>query len=374
MSEGETGHGPATRLVHAGAERTVGTPSSPPIVVASFLTSGDPVGLPYAYGRDGNPTWEALEAALGALEEAEAVAFASGQAASHALMLALTEERPRLVLPIDGYYNARKLADMLRRSGIDPAPTDLGDLDAVRLALGAGPSVLWAETPTNPLLRVMDLERLAALAAEAGAPMVVDNTVATAVLQRPLEWGAVASLYSLTKAASGHSDVILGAVVSRDGDLLARLRVWRTAAGGIPGPFEAWLAHRGLRTLAVRIVRQSSTALAVARHLAAHKRVRRVHYPGLDAPPGSPAERQMRGGFGPLLSFEVEGNAESANRVVAGSRLVRPGTSFGGVESSWERRKRWPSETAPESLIRMSVGLEEAEDLLADLDAALTQA
>jgi len=184
----------------------------------------------------------------------------------------------------------------------------------------------------------------------------------------------VASLYSLTKAASGHSDVILGAVVSRDGDLVARLRAWRSAAGGIPGPFEAWLAHRGLKTLAVRVARQSATALAVARHLAAHERVRRVHYPGLDALPGSPAERQMRGGFGPLLSFEVDGDAKAANRVVAGSRLVRPGTSFGGVESSWERRARWASETAPESLIRLSVGLEEPADLLPDLDASLAQA
>ena len=374
MQESRREGGPATRLVHAGAERGAGEPSAPPIVAASFLTSGDPVGLPYAYGRDGNATWEALEAALGALEDAEAVAFASGQAASHALMLALTEERPRLVLPSDGYYNARKLAGMLRRTGIEPAPLDLQDFDAVARALGGAPSVLWAETPTNPLLRVMDLQRLCALAAESGSPMIVDNTVATAVLQRPLEWGAAASLYSLTKAASGHSDVILGAVVSRDGELLTRLRAWRSAAGGIPGPFEAWLAHRGLKTLPVRITRQSETALAVARQLAADGRVRCVHYPGLDAPTGSAAERQMRGGFGPLLSFEVDGDAASANRVVVGSRLVRPGTSFGGVESSWERRARWPSETAPESLIRMSVGLEEAEDLLADLDLALALA
>lgn len=374
MSDEPREAGPATRLIHAGAGRESGSPSAPPIVVASFLTSGDPLGLPYAYGRDGNPTWEVLEAALGALEEAQAVAFASGQAATHALMLALTEDRPRLVLGSDGYYNARKLAEMLRRSGIEPVPTDLGDLDAVSRALQGAPSVLWAETPTNPLLRVMDLERLGALAADAGAPMVVDNTVATAVLQRPLDWGALASLYSLTKAASGRSDVILGAVVTRDGDLLARLRGWRSAAGGIPGPFEAWLAHRGLTTLPVRIARQSESALAVARWLEARERVRNVHYPGLDAPPGSPAERQMRGGFGPLLSFEVQGDAAAANRVVAASRLVRPGTSFGGLESSWERRARWPSETAPESLIRLSVGLEEAADLLGDLEHALGQA
>jgi cystathionine gamma-synthase len=367
---------PATRVVHAGRDRSPGAPGAPPIVAASFFTSaGDPSEVGYAYGRDGNPTWEALEAALGALEDAQALVFASGQAAMLALVLALTGERPRLVLPSDGYYGTRKLAGMLRSRGVDPVEIDLADLDAVRVALAAGSASLLVETPTNPLLRVFDLERLGALAAETGAPMVVDNTVATGVLQRPLEWGAVASVYSLTKGASGHSDLILGAVVGRDDALLARVAELRSATGGIAGPFEAWLAHRGLMTLPVRVARQSETALALARRLAGHARVERVHYPGLEGATLPVAERQMRGGFGPLLSFVVGGGAEEADRVVAASRLVRPATSLGGIESTWERRARWASETsAAPGLIRMSVGLEGLEDLWADVEQALTAA
>ena len=210
------------------------------------------------------------------------MAFASGQAASMALMLALAPGRERIVMPNDGYYGGRVLADRLRPHGAVPVPVDLQDLAAVERELTVAPSVLWAETPTNPLLRVADLARLGALAAAAGAPMVVDNTVATGLLQRPLEAGATASLYSLTKLVSGHSDVILGAVVSRDAELLAALRAWRSSGGGIPGPFEAWLALRGLKTLPLRIARQSHTALAVARHLTGHPRVAAVHYPGID--------------------------------------------------------------------------------------------
>jgi cystathionine gamma-synthase len=249
---------------------------------------------------------------------------------------------------------------------------DLQDLAAVERELTAAPSVLWAETPTNPLLRVADLARLSAHAAAAAAPMVVDNTVATGLLQRPLEAGATASLYSLTKSVSGHSDVVLGAVVSRDADLLAALRAWRSSGGGIPGPFEAWLALRGLKTLPLRIARQSHTALAIARHLAGHPRVAAVHYPGIDTSTSEVARRQMPDGFGPLLSFEVTpASAEAADTVVASSRLILPATSFGGVESTWERRARWPGETAPPSLIRMSVGVEPAADLITDLDHAL---
>jgi cystathionine beta-lyase/cystathionine gamma-synthase len=363
---------PATRVIHGGHGRDQGAPSAPPIVMASYFTSaGDRRDVPYGYARDGNPTWEGLEAALGRLEQADALVFASGQTAALALMLALTEDRPRLILPVDGYYNVRRLAAMLSGRGVAPAPVDQQDLAAVQAAFAGGPAALWVETPTNPLLRVMDLARLGALAAEAGAPMVVDNTTATAALQQPLEWGATACMYSLTKATSGHADLILGAVTTRDAELLGRLRAWRSAGGGIAGPFEAWLAHRGLKTLPLRIARQSETALAAATHLAAHPRVRRVYYPGTNAGTLEVARRQMRSGFGPLLSFEIDGTAEAADAVVAAARLIRPGTSFGGVESSWERRARWPSETAPESLIRLSIGLEGPADLLADLDGAL---
>jgi cystathionine gamma-synthase len=370
-------------LVHGGTGRTAGRPVAPPLVPTSVFVSAGVPDPPRGYGRDGNPGWEALEAALGGIERADAVVFASGQAASMALMLALAPGRDQVVLPGDGYYRARVLAGMLRPHGAAPVPVDLLDLAAVERALAAAPSVLWAETPTNPLLRVADLTALSGLAAAAGggAPMIVDNTVATGLLQQPLEHGAVASLYSLTKAISGHSDVILGAVVTRDQALAAALREWRSNGGGIAGPFEAWLALRGAKTLPLRIARQSATAQAIARHLAGHPRVRAVHYPGLDPATRAVAQRQMPGGFGPLLSFEVDAPGEAAaaggtgataaDAVVAASRLVLPATSFGGVESTWERRARWTSETAPESLIRLSVGVEPAEDLIADIDAAL---
>jgi len=231
--------------------------------------------------------------------------------------------------------------------------------------------VLWLESPTNPLLRVIDLRRAAMLAAECGAVTVVDNTVATAVLQQPLDLGAIASVYSLTKSTSGHSDVLLGAVVSRDADLLARLHDWRQAGGAIAGPFEAWLALRGLQTLGLRIERQSSNALAVARRLLDHPRVTSVHYPGVDEPSRAVADRQMRGGYGALLSFEVEGGADGADVVIGGATHIRPGTSFGGVESSWERRSRWRSETAPASLIRLSCGIEAIDVLWGDVERAL---
>jgi cystathionine beta-lyase/cystathionine gamma-synthase len=356
------------RLIHAGTARTPAQPATPPLVPTSiYVSEGDP-RRERGYGRDGNPGWEALEEALGGLEDAEAVAFASGQAASMALMLTMAEGRERIVLPADGYYGARVLADKLRPHGATPVRVDLRDLAAVTRELKAAPSVLWAETPTNPLLRVADLAGLAAVATAAGAPMIVDNTTATSLLQRPLDWGAAASLYSLTKAISGHSDVIAGAVVSRDAELLAGLRAWRSSGGGIPGPFEAWLALRGLKTLPLRIARQSASALAVARYLAGHRRVRAVHYPGLEAT--AVARRQMPDGFGPLLSFEVD-SAPAADQVVASSRLILPATSFGGVESTWERRARWPGETAPGGLIRLSVGIEPAADVIADIEQAL---
>jgi cystathionine gamma-synthase len=361
-----------SRLVHAGTQRELGDPVVQPPVLASISTSwGEPRASDY--GRSGNPTWAALEQVLGVIEDAEAVVFGSGQAASMALMLALTQGRDAILLPHDGYYNARALAERLRPHGAEPALVDLQDAAAVERALGAsrGGAVLWAESPTNPLLRVADLAGLGRLAAAAGAPMIVDNTVATAVLQQPLELGAIASLCSLTKAASGHSDVVLGAVMTRDRDLANELRSWRTLGGGIAGPMEAWLALRGLKTLALRIERQSASALAIAERLAAHPRVRTVHYPGVYQPTLAVARAQMPRGFGPLLSFELDGTGRDADAVIGAGRLIVPATSFGGVESTWERRARWPGETAPEALIRLSVGIEPMADLITDLEQAL---
>jgi len=360
-----------SELVHGGSERTAGAPLGPPLLPTSvYLSQGEPGGGP-GYGRSGNPVWASVEAALAALEGpgAAAVTFASGQAASTALLLAVAAGRRSVVLPSDGYYNTRALAERLRPHGATAVPVDLLDLDAVAAALRHGPAVLWAETPSNPLLRVADLTALAELAGAAGAPLVVDNTVATGLLQRPLDFGAVASVYSLTKSISGHSDVLGGAVVTRDAALAAAVLSWRTDAGAIPGPFESWLTLRGMKTLPLRMERACANALAVASFLAGHPRVTAVHYPGLA--PSDAARRQLPRGCGPLLSFEIAGTAADADAVVAAARLIVPATSFGGVESTWERRARWPAETAPPTLIRLSCGIEPPGDLLADLEGAL---
>jgi cystathionine beta-lyase/cystathionine gamma-synthase len=357
-------------LAHAGGQRAPGWPVVQPPALSTILASaGQPDSADY--GRAGNATWAALEQALGTVESAEAVVFGSGQAASAALMLALAPESGKILLPLDGYYNARALAGRLRPRGAAPVLVDLADLAQIERELGTGRAILWAESPTNPLLRVADLARLAELAAAARAPMVVDNTVATGLLQRPLDLGAVASLCSLTKSASGHSDVLAGAVMTRDPGLADELRSWRALGGGILGPMEAWLVLRGLRTLPLRIDRQSGNAMAIATHLTTHPRVTAVHYPGVHKPTFTVASAQMPRGFGPLLSFELDGTAADADAVVAAARLIVPATSFGGVESTWERRGRWAGETAPEALIRLSVGIEPAADLIADIDRAL---
>jgi cystathionine gamma-synthase len=359
------------RLAHAGTERTAGAPLAPPLLATStYVSQGEP-DPERGYGRIANPGWQAVEEALAAIEgpAAAAVSFASGQAASMALMLSLAAGRGRIVFPSDGYYNTRALAARLRPHGAEAVAVDQLDLAAVKRELDQGPAVLWAETPTNPLLRVADLSALGELAAAAAAPFVVDNTVATALLQKPLDFGAVAAMYSLTKSVSGHSDVLGGAIVTRDQELARTLREWRTAGGGIPGPFESWLVLRGMKTLDLRITRASANALAIAEFLAGHPRVTAVHYPGLR--PSAAATAQMPRGFGPLLSFELAGTAADADAVVAAARLVVPATSLGGVESTWERRARWAGETAPDTLIRLSAGIEPAADLLADLAAAL---
>jgi cystathionine beta-lyase/cystathionine gamma-synthase len=359
------------RLVHAGTERTAGAPLAPPLLAtSSYVSQGEP-DPERGYGRIANPGWQAVEEALAAIEGpgAAAVAFASGQAASMALLLSLAAGRQRIVFPSDGYYNTRALAARLRPHGAEAVTVDHLDLAAVERELDRGPAVLWAETPTNPLLRVADLAALGELAAAAAAPFAVDNTVATALLQKPLEFGALASVYSLTKTISGHSDVLGGAVVTRDQDLAREVRDWRTSGGGIPGPFEAWLVLRGMKTLDLRITRESENAMKIAEFLAGHPRVTAVYYPGLNS--SQAAARQMPRGFGPLLSFELAGTAADADKVIAAARLVVPATSFGGVESNWERRARWSGETAPETLIRLSAGIEPAGDLLADIAAAL---
>lgn len=369
-------HDAYTRLLHAALGREEGAPSTPPIELASVrLLTGDPAGAPPSYLRLGNPTWEALERALGVLEDADATVFASGQAASFATMLTLAATHPHLIVPSDGYYGTRKVGGMLGPFGVRTTALDLSDAAAVRSALAHGPAVVWAESPSNPWLRVVDLQALADLAHAAGGYFVVDNTTATAATQRPLDLGADVSVTSLTKSTSGHADVVLGSVATRSAAVRDGLRLWRAQAGSIAGPFEAWLALRGVLTLPLRIERQSRHADALAAWLAAHPRVRRVHHPSqLTGEALALARRQQPTGFGPILSFEVDGDAAATDRILAAATLIRNATSFGGVESTWERRARWPAEDAPASLIRLSVGLEALADLTADLASALAVA
>jgi cystathionine gamma-lyase len=364
-----SGAGDSTRVVHAGLpEAEQGEPFLPgPVFAAPFHVSGDPGAAPYSYTRYGNPTWQRYESAVGSLEDAEAVLFASGMAAAASLLL--TRTRPGDVIAMDDscYLGVRRLARThLESRGVEVrlAPP-AGLAEAVE-----GAALLWLETPSNPKLEVYDIAELARVATAAGALTVVDNTSAGPLRQRPLDLGADVTLTSATKQMAGHADLLLGYVTTRDAGLAQSLRDWRRDAGSIPGPFEAWLAHRSLPTLALRIERGSENALALARLLAARDDVVAVAYPGLPGDPGHDiARRQMRG-YGAVVSFDL-GSEERAERFLAVARLISDATSFGSVHTTAERRARWGGDTVPPGFIRLSAGCEDTADLLADVERAL---
>src|SRR5262245_12739580 len=361
----------ATRVVRAGLPGpSQGQPLLPgPVFAGPFHLAGDPAGSPYTYGRYHNPTWTLFERALGELEGGEAVAFASGMAAAAAVLGCALRPGDAAVLPADGYYTARLLAEgFFSQIGVKvrTAPT-AGDAQAGCLD---GAKLLWLESPSNPGLDVCDIAALARAARERGALVAVDNTTATALGQRPLALGADFSLASDTKGLTGHGDVVLGHVAARDPAWAERLRGWRTQFGAVPGPMEVWLAHRALGTLDVRLERMSANALAVARFLAGRPEVRRVRYPGLPGDPAHPVAARQMSNFGPVVSFELA-SAEAAEAFLAACRLVLQATSFGGLHTTAERRARWGGDRVPEGFIRLSAGCEHAEDLLRDLAQAL---
>ena len=363
--------GPSTRAVHAGlppAEQ--GAPLQPgPALTAPFHLAGDLDSSPYAYTRDGNPSWSIVEDALGGLEEAESVLFSSGMAALCAVLEPLLGVGDVLVAVRDGYPGVRTVAaERLAPRGVEVrlVPTDT---DAI-VAACDGAKLVWVETPSNPGLDVCDIAVVADAAHSAGGRLVVDNTLATPLGQRPLDHGADAVMYSATKALCGHSDVVLGAITMRDPEWAETLRRHRSQGGAIAGPFEAWLLQRSLPTLALRLARQSDNALALARMLREHPGVADVRHPGLEDHPGHAlAARQMLHA-GPLVCFTLDG-AERAQRFLAALELVAEATSFGGVHSSAERRARWGTDDVTEGFIRFSAGCEDAEDLLADVTQAL---
>ena len=360
---------PATVAVALGRGRGApGDPLNVPPVPASVFRAG----VPLEYGRDTNPTWDALEEVLGALEGGgRALVFGSGMAAI-AAVLDTVRDGGAVVCPYDAYLGTRAhLDDLAGRGRVAVRLVDSADTETT-LAACVDAAMLWLESPTNPLMAVPDL---AELCRRAGVPVVVDNTFATPVFQRPFDLGADVVVHSLSKFLGGHSDLVLGAVVVRDEGLLEQLRHRRRRYGGIAGPFEAWLALRGIRTLSVRMERAAANAGELARRLMDHPAVSRVRYPGLPGDPGHErATRQMRG-YGAVVSFELAGGAEAADKVCAAVRLMVHATSLGGVETSLERRHRQAGEEAvPPSLIRLSVGCEHVDDLWRDLEQALAQA
>ncbi|WP_018639226.1 cystathionine gamma-synthase [Parafrankia elaeagni] len=373
-----------TVAVHAGQEPDAATGAVVvPIHPASTFAQDGVGGLRagFEYARSGNPTRAALETSLTALEGGAAgLAFASGLAASDALLRAVCRPGSHVVIPADAYGGTYRLfARVLAEWGVEHTAADLSDPAAASAAIRPGATVLvWCETPTNPLLAIADIAALASAAHQAGALLVVDNTFASPYLCQPLALGADAVVHSTTKYLGGHSDVVGGAVVTASAELAERVRFLQNAAGAVPGPFDAWLVLRGIKTLPVRMDRHCANAREVAALLAGHPAVSSVHYPGLASHPGhETAAKQMRD-FGGMVSFQLAAGADAALAVCAATRLFTLAESLGGVESLIEHPARMTHASVvgsplavPDDLVRLSVGIEAADDLLADLDQAL---
>jgi cystathionine gamma-synthase len=376
------GKGFATRCVHGfgGADPATGA-VVPPISLATTFAQEGVGGLVagYEYSRSANPTRTALEAHLAALEGGRhGLAFSSGLAAEDAL-LRLVAPGDHVLIPDDAYGGTYRLAVRVHgEAGTEVDAVDLTDLDAVRAAWRPTTRMVWIETPTNPMLRIVDIEALASLAHEHGALVVVDNTFATPALQQPLALGADIVVHSATKYLGGHSDVVGGAVVVDDVALAERIGFLQNAAGGVPSPFDCYLVLRGIRTLHLRMERHCESAAAVAEALEAHPAVTEVRWPGLPSHPGHElAAKQMRG-FGGMVSFRVAGGEAAALEVCRRTELFTLAESLGAVESLIEHPARMThasvagtANAVPDDLIRLSVGIEDPADLVADLHAAL---
>jgi cystathionine gamma-lyase len=360
-------HGDGTRAVRAGLpEPEQGRPFLPgPELAGPFALSGEPEDAEYVYGRYGNRTWTRVERAIGELEEGEALLFASGMAAVAAVLATQLDREAALIVPADGYASVRELAPRHHAGEVREVPT-------ATLAEAAldGAGLVLAETPSNPGLEVCDLHALTERCRAAGATLAVDNTTPTPLGQRPLEIGADVSVASASKALSGHSDLVLGYVATRDAARLDALREWRRLAGGIAGPFEAWLLHRSLATLDVRLERQCANAQAIAELLDGRDEVRRLRYPGLSSDPGHATAVRQMSRFGPMVCFELD-SRERAEAFLRSCELVTEATSFGGLHTTAERRGRWGGDDIAEGFVRLSAGCEETSDLLADIASAI---
>ncbi len=369
----------STRAIHVPGVHHEGA-IAPPIHLSTTFEHG-PANeriVDYEYVRSGNPNVNELEARLASLEGGiAALAFASGMAASNALMESIPGGREVLIHK-DSYYDTRTIArEFMKPLGIRHRVIDLRDDDALDAALSRDTAMVWLETPSNPRLDIIDIAALAEKAHSVGAKLTVDGTFATPAVQRPLELGADYVMHSMTKFMGGHSDIMGGALIFRDDrELAERTARRRTLSGAVLSPFNAWLIARGLQTLDCRLERHSANALCIATMLEAHPAVERTNYPYLESAPGYEiARRQMRSGGG-MLSFEMAGGRDAALKVASHVQLFVNATSLGGVESLIEHRAsiEGPDSVSPENLLRVSVGLEHPDDLLADLQAALAQA
>jgi cystathionine gamma-synthase len=372
-----------TRAIHAGQEPD---PATGAVIVPVHLTTTykqDGVGGlrgGYEYSRSANPTRTALQEALAALEQGTSgMAFASGLAAEDTLLRTVCEPGSHIVLGGDAYGGTfRLISRVASRWGVEHTPADLNDLDALRAVMRPTTRVIWCETPTNPLLNIADIARLAEFAHEHGALLVVDNTFASPYLQQPLTLGADVVVHSTTKYLGGHSDVVGGALVTADAALAEQLAYHQNAMGAVAGPFDAWLVMRGIKTLGVRMDRHQANAARIAEFLLSHPAVASVLYPGLPDHPGHDIAARQMSGFGGMLSFRLTGGEEQALKVCERARLFTLAESLGGVESLIEHPGRMTHASAagsplevPADLVRLSVGIEDADDLLADLEQAL---
>jgi cystathionine gamma-synthase len=376
------GDGFETRAVHAGQEPDEATGAIvPPITLASTFVQdavGDHRG--YEYARSANPTRAALETCVADLEgAAHGLAFASGMAAEDAILRATLQSGDHVIIPADAYGGTYRLvARLYEPAGVTWTAVDLADLDALAGAWRDETKLLWVETPTNPLLTVVDIAAAAKLAHDRGARVVVDNTFATPYLQQPLGLGADVAVHSSTKYLGGHSDVVGGIVALRDAELAERLAFVQNAAGAVPGPFDCYLVLRGIKTLAVRMDRHCENARAIAVLLAEHPATSRVLYPGLPGHPGHDVARRQMQDYGGMVSFTVAAGEEAAIKLVASTRLFTLAESLGAVESLIEHPAEMTHASAAGSplavdpaLVRLSVGIENVEDLVADLRHAL---
>lgn len=360
----------STRAITAGRPQRAGdSPLNAPISLNSTFTAGGPIG----YGRYGNETWSATESAISAFEGGSSLIFSSGMAAITAAF-SILPWGAKVVASHEGYSGVMTLLNQYSQNGrLQVTLVDLSKTEDVISQLPAA-DLLWLESPSNPCLDVADLPAIISAAKSQKILVMVDNTFATALTQRPLEMGADVVMNSVTKFLAGHSDLLMGSLSTSDAELFTSLSNARKFNGSIAGPFEAWLALRGIRTFPLRFAQSCKSAHELAQRLSSHPKVSRVRYPGLPTDSQHERAKSFMSTFGAVLSFEVIGSGADADRVCDASEIITHATSLGGVESLWERRRRWPieSQSVPETLIRLSVGCEDVEDLWTDIEKALS--